>query len=95
MDDGYKLENGWTYSITTQIEPTDAAYDYYRDHNQYPNTGEADTDAPDVVDNEDYISEGKSGFFSNSSATLTYNSAEQVNIPIEYNKPVIQVDKTS
>ncbi|WP_294497702.1 fibro-slime domain-containing protein [uncultured Gemmiger sp.] len=95
FDDGYKLENGWTYSITTQIEPTDAAYDYYRDHNQYPNTGEADTDAPDVVDNEDYISEGKFGFFSNSRATLTYNSAEQVNIPIEYNKPVIQVDKTS
>ena len=95
FDDGYKLENGWTYSITTQIEPTEAAYNYYRDNDGvYPNEGEADTDAPGVAE-DNYISDGKSGFFSNSSATLTYNSAEQVNIPIEYNKPVIQVDKAS
>ena len=95
FDDNYKLENGWTYSITTQVEPTDTAYNYYRDNaGEYPDMGEENTDAPDVAENK-YISDGKPGFFSNSSATLTYDSANQQDIPIEYNKPVIQVNKTS
>ena len=92
-DDSYTLENGWTYSITTQIEPTDAAYDCYRD-NGYPNTGEADTDAPGVAE-ENYISEGKQGFFSNQSAILTYNSADHTGITVDYNNPVIQIPEPS
>ena len=92
FDDNYVLELGWTYSITTQIEPTEAAYDYYRENNNtYPADmiGEADTDAPGVAE-ENYISEGKAGFFSNQSAILTYNSADQT-VQVDYNNPVIQV----
>lgn len=95
FDDSYKLENGWTYSITTQIEPTEAAFDYYRNNSgQYPDVGGDNTDAPDVSE-ENYISDGKSGFFSNTSATLTYGSAGQSGLTVNYNNPVIQVTQTS
>lgn len=91
----YVLRSGWTYSITTQIEPTEAAFDYYREHSgQYPKVGEANTDAPDVP-KENYISDGKDGFFSNTSATLTYSSAGQDGLTVNYNNPVIQVTQTS
>ena len=95
FDDSYKLENGWTYSITTQIEPTEAAFDYYRNNSgQYPDVGGDNTDAPDVSE-ENYISDGKDGFFSNTSATLTYSSAGQDGLTVNYNNPVIQVTQTS
>lgn len=93
FDDSYKLENGWTYSITTQVEPTSAAYDYYRNNNgEYPDIGEENTDAPDA---NTMISTRQPGFYSNNSAVLTYSSAGQDNLTVTYNKPVIQVSTTS
>lgn len=93
FDDSYKLENGWTYSITTQVEPTSAAYDYYRNKNgEYPDIGEENTDAPDA---NTMISTQQPGFYSNNSAVLTYSSAGQDNLTVTYNKPVIQVSTTS
>lgn len=89
----YVLENGWTYTITTQIEPTDAAYDYYLKYGSYPhengteNVGDAGTDAPDVTTP---TSSGQPGFDSNSASSLTYTSAGQDRTEV-YPDPVIQV----
>lgn len=31
----YQLETGWTYKVTAKVEPTEAAYTYYRDNQIY------------------------------------------------------------
>lgn len=78
----YELESGWNYQITITIEPTLAAYEYYRTNGEYPSTGDADTD---VVAGTSVTSSEKSGFYSNSSAKLYYNDKD-----MDYPKPVIQ-----
>lgn len=90
----YALENDWTYSITTQIEPTETAYNEYRENiAEEGNTGydgvvgDADTDAKD-----NHTSSNQPGFHSNNSATLTYVS-NGVNATENYDHPVIQVTK--
>lgn len=95
FDPDYALERNWTYSITTQIEPTETAYTEYtadkaKGGNGYGNfVGDPNTDAPD-----NDTSSGKPGFYSNDSATLTYTS-NSVTVPKEYPKPVIQVQPQS
>lgn len=84
--DTYALENGWTYTITVKIQPTEGAYQYYATNNSYPNTGEENTDAPG-----NDTSSGKPGFYSNTTADLTYNSNGVEDVKEEYPKPVIQV----
>ena len=82
----YELEDGWTYSVTAIIEPTDKAYENYV---TAPDTGDEGTDHPDTkADN--YISSGKPGVYTNRTATLyyTYNN-EDKNTP--YAKPVIPI----
>lgn len=90
----YALENDWTYSITTQIEPTETAYNEYRENiAEEDNTGydgvvgDADTDAKD-----NHTSSNQPGFRSNNSATLTYVS-NGVDATENYAHPVIQVTK--
>lgn len=79
----YVLHDGWTYSVTTQIKPTEEAhYEYWE--GGYQNIGEAGTGT---------TSEGNWGFFSNDSATLTYTSNDEEK-SLDYAKPVIQVDET-
>lgn len=93
--DNTPLENGWTYSITTQIEPTDEAYETYEANLKTGNDGyggvkgDLNTDA----DGNETSSE-KPGFHSNNSATLTYVS-NGVDATENYDHPVIQVKLAS
>lgn len=86
----YALEDGWTYTVTTQIEPSDTAVDYFNEHSTYPNTGEKITDVPGTAE-ENYISTDKGGFHTNKKATLTYESAGAQQTD-EYPNPVITFD---
>lgn len=86
----YALEDGWTYTVTTQIEPSDIAVDYFNEHGTYPDTGEEITDVPGTAE-ENYISTGKDGFHTNKEATLTYESAGAQQTD-EYPNPVITFD---
>lgn len=87
----YALENGWTYTITVKIQPTEDAYQYYATNNSYPTEngettkGEEGTDAPG-----NDTSSGKPGFYSNADADLTYKS-NGVDAEQPYPDPVIQV----
>ena len=76
----YKLEAGYTYKVTMQIEPTQKAYDDYA-LTGYPATGDANTG--------DYA--GLPGFRSNkeASVTYTYNGTVQSN---KYPHPVVQIE---
>lgn len=79
--DNYQLEDGWTYTITTQVKPTQAAYEYYSDHNgSYPNSGDANTGTHS----------GEPGFWSNTSAVLDY-TVSGTGKHATYAQPVIQV----
>ncbi len=91
--DTYALENGWTYTITVKIQPTDKAYSDYAaniaqaDNNGYGDmVGDSGTDAPG-----NDTSSGKPGFYSNTEANLTYDSNGVEDVKEEYPKPVIQV----
>lgn len=81
--DDYVLDNSWTYTVTTQIQPTETAYNAGED--DYNATGDQGTDAPG-----NNTSSGQSGFHSNDTATLTYESAGQT-VTDDYPYPVIQV----
>ena len=81
--DDYVLDNSWTYTVTTQMQPTETAYNIGEDG--YNATGDQGTDAPG-----NSTSSGQSGFHSNDTATLTYESAGQT-VTDDYPYPVIQV----
>lgn len=81
--DDYVLDNSWTYTVTTQIQPTEAAYNAGEDG--YNATGDQGTDATG-----NNTSSGQLGFHSNNTATLTYESAGQT-VTDDYPYPVIQV----
>ncbi len=76
----YKLEAGYTYKVTMQIEPTQKAYNEYA-LTGYPATGDANTG--------DYAR--LPGFRSNkeASVTYTYNETDQSN---KYPHPVVQIE---
>ena len=79
--DKYQLEDGWTYTITTQVKPTQAAYEYYSDNNgSYPNIGDTNTGTHS----------GERGFWSNTNAVLDY-TVSGTGKHATYDKPVIQV----
>ena len=89
---GYTLQNGYTYSVTMKIQPTQAAIEYYAQYGTYP-----DTPTPDVYTG---THTGQMGFYSNlstndSKALLTYhNTNEDSDDPlheIEYPMPVVQL----
>lgn len=79
--DKYQLEDGWTYTITTQVKPTQAAYEYYSDNNgSYPNIGDTNTGTHS----------GEPGFWSNTNAVLDY-TVSGTGKHATYAQPVIQV----
>ena len=90
--DAYVLENGWTYSITTQIEPTKTAYEEYRENlSETGNTGyDGIVGDPETDAEGNDTSSGQPGFHSNSVATLVYQS-NGINTDETYPHPVIQV----
>ena len=92
----YALEAGWTYTVTTQIQPSDKAFAEFAESGYGNIVGDANTDDPDgyygTLEDE-WTSSEKPGFYANSEASLTYVSADQPQED-EYPKPVIQVNAT-
>lgn len=80
----YELNPNYTYTVTATIEPSEAAYEaYYENGGSYPNTPDAGTGT--------HADENESGFYCNTSATLTYNNGTEKKT-VSYGKPVIQVE---
>ncbi len=91
--DTYELEDGWTYQVTAQIEPTEKAYENYRyNGNAYPDTGADNTDVPGLEESA-WISSGKGGVYTNEAnrAVLeyTYNGESKT---ADYPMPVIPLN---
>ena len=82
----YVLQANVTYSVRFDIRPTQQAKDEYVAAGQsYPHVGDAGTGV---------TSENQAGFYSNSTATVSYvskNGEEYTPLSAEYAKPVIQV----
>lgn len=78
----YKLEKGYTYTVTMKIEPSDQAYE------KYAVSGEGAYDGVGELGTGEY--EGEKGFFTNETATVKYqyNGKDQEN---DFLRPVIQV----
>lgn len=78
------LVKGATYTVSFHVKPTQKANDEFSSRGNYPNTGEPGTGS---------TSDGKAGFFSNDSATLTYKVDGTNDSPktVDYKKPVVQV----
>lgn len=77
--DEYQLEAGYTYKLHAVIEPTDEAYDYYRE-NGYDGVGAAGSGTH----------AGEEGIYSNKSASVTY-TYKDVPGSANYNHPVFQL----
>lgn len=79
----YKLEKGYEYSVTTKIEPTEAAYQEYRKGNEnYP-------EMPDV-NTGTHAENNEKGFKCNTQATLSYHDG-QGNKTSDFKHPVIRL----
>ena len=84
----YTLNHEYTYSITFNIQPSEDAYNYVESGKAFENVGQKDTDAPGVAE-ENKISEGKYGLYSNKDgANVTY-TFEKTQKTLNYYKPVI------
>lgn len=82
-----ELEQNITYWIEFDIKPTEKAYKEYLTNDGYgTTTGDLLTDAPGNTS-----SSNKPGFYSNSSAKVTYKVDESNPKSEDYDKPVIQV----
>lgn len=82
-----ELEQNKTYWIEFDIKPTEKAYKEYLTNGGYgQTTGDLLTDAPNNTS-----SSNKPGFYSNSSAKVTYKVDESNPKSENYDKPVIQV----
>ena len=77
------LVKGATYTVSFHVKPTQKANDEFSSTG-YPHTGQSGTGS---------TSDGKLGFFSNNSATLTYKVDGTNDSPktVDYKKPVVQV----
>ncbi len=93
----YALEAGWTYTVTTQIQPTETAFTEFAESGYGGILGDANTDDPDGyygTPEDEWTSSEKPGFYANSEATLTYVSADQPQEDV-YPRPVIQAELKS
>ena len=82
--DGYKLESGYTYTVTANVDVTETAFENYRKDNKYPDTADAGTGTH----------ESKGGLFSNDNenAKLIYTvTGENKPKEVKYQKPVVQL----
>ena len=81
--DAYSLEADYTYTVTTPIEPTEKAYEKYRNGKEaYPNTPDAGTGT--------HAEKREKGFYCNDTAQLKYNNTKG-DKTVAYDKPVIQL----
>lgn len=74
------------YTVSFNVRSSAEALDYYDLNQSYPNVGDADTDYPDNA-----TSSGQPGFYSNTSATLSYSFGGSGSAQKVYAKPVVQV----
>ena len=80
--DGYRLENGYTYSVSATIAPTEAAYRLFRDNGQqYQDQGAGNTGTHS----------GQMGIPSNDSAVVTYSYKGNSGSKAIYPHPVVQL----
>lgn len=85
--DGFVLSNGVTYTVQYDIQPSQAAFDYYAANGRYPNTSTTE-------------GASTSGFFSNENASFSYQECTTVNnVPqgcepheVDFLHPVIETD---
>lgn len=80
-DAEYTLEEGWSYTVTTQIKPSQSAITAYSADKTYPDTG---------GDKTGTTSDGKQGFKSNDTAKFSY-SYYGIGYTQDYNDPVVQI----
>lgn len=81
------LEDDVTYTISFRVKPSQKASDeYIQNGGAYPNGIVGDTGTGDT--------EGQPGFYSNTTATLTYNG-DGNDQTIDYSKPVIPIQTTT
>jgi len=66
--DGKELSEGIKYSISFRVKPFQSAIDEYSSARQYPDRGDAGTDAPG-----NFTSSNMPGFYSNTTAVVKYN----------------------
>lgn len=78
---GAELDDGATYTVSFKVEPNEAANKEYAEHGYGNITGQAGTGP---------TSEGQPGFYSNTSARVSYTVNDE-NDHAEYLKPVVQV----
>ena len=79
----YSLEADYTYTVTTPIEPTEKAYQRYRDGKEtYPDTPDAGTGT--------HAEKPENGFYCNDTAQLKYNNGKG-DETVDYDKPVIRL----
>lgn len=106
--DGYKLEDGYTYTLQFDVVPTAKAYaDLAASNGKYPDTGDCGTDVDKAASaggncgdtTTGATSSGAEGFYSNKTATLTYTaesthgtSTNEKTETVDYDKPVLQVE---
>lgn len=74
------------YLFSFNVKTSDKAFDYYGANESYPDTGDPGTDFSGNA-----TSSGKPGFFSNTSATLSYSFAGGKTGSKTYPRPVVQV----
>lgn len=79
--DDYQLEPDYTYKLSAVIEPTEKAYQEYRENGGYTDAGDANTGTHS----------GAAGFYANDGATVSY-TYNGVAGTATYAKPVIQLD---
>ena len=89
LPDGYKLEAGYTYTVTANVDVTETAFEHYRkgingNSNQYPDTPDAGTGTH----------ANDKGLFSNDNenAKLIYTvTGESKPKEVKYQKPVVRL----
>ena len=84
--DNYELKKGYTYQVTAHIEPTELAYEAFRQN------GMVYLDTPDAGTGTHGPEKGQieNGFYSNADAAVTY-TYNDVKKSESYKKPVIQL----
>lgn len=99
FNDDYSLEANYYYYLTiTNVTPNQTAFNEYKKNGYGTTEGDANTDE----DSDGYTSKnkgtssGKSGFYSNATATVSYKNKKSSDLITEnYQKPVIQVQSIS
>jgi len=74
------------YSLSFNVRASDEALDYYGQYESYPDVGDPDTDYEG-----NSTSSGQPGFYSNTSAELSYSFGGSGSAVKQYGRPVIQV----